>query len=72
MTKVRRKPNSPANQPTLRSGLAARRGRSSDSPRVLRSSGELSGPENGSLCRRFREAAEGIRTLDLLHGKQTL
>jgi hypothetical protein len=72
MTTVRRERNSPANPPSFKSGVAGGSGRSSDSPRGLRSSSELGGRENTSFCRPFPEAAEGIRTLDLLHGKQNL
>jgi hypothetical protein len=38
----------------------------------FRRSGELFGPENIPLCRPFLQAAEGIRTLDLLHGKRNV
>jgi hypothetical protein len=32
----------------------------------------VSAKEKPRICGAFSEAAEGIRTLDLLHGKQTL
>jgi hypothetical protein len=71
MTTVRRR-NSPANRPSFTSGVATGRARSSGSPRELRLSGELGAPEKSPLCRAFRRAADGIRTHDLLHGKQNL
>ena len=67
---VRRERDSPAKSAKFRSGVSVGRGRSSDGPRELRRSGELSAAEKASFCRPFLRAAEGIRTLDLLHGKQ--
>jgi hypothetical protein len=69
---VRPEQNSPANPPSFKSGVAAARapvlGQSSGTQKLQRTGRT----KNTPVCRRFPEAAEGIRTLDLLHGKQNL
>src|ERR671926_127756 len=72
MSTVRLEGDSPAKPAKFPIGTSGWRRGSSDSPRDSDAPVNCAHRKKTSFCRRFVKAAEGIRTLDLLHGKQSL